>query len=109
MVGWFVVDKVRTRVVESLEGSARIGSRVVVDAWVWGVCIYLHGKDRRGNLGALPDVPSVGFHASRFALAFQEPNCLHDTVRYVEITTLRIKYSNSRRMSILLVEDTTFC
>ena len=52
---------------------ARIGSWAVVDTWAEGFCIHLPGQDRRVNLGALPGVHTAGFHASRFALASQNP------------------------------------
>ena len=64
-----MVDKVRTKPGEARNAAARNESRAVVATWVWGVCIYLPGHDRRGNLGALPGVSTSGFHASRFALA----------------------------------------
>ena len=41
-------------------------------AWARGGCIYLPGKDRRGNLGAMPGVRSAGFHTSRSALVYRK-------------------------------------
>ena len=41
--------------------------------WVGAGCSLLAGLDRRGDLGALPEVRSAGFHASRSALASPRP------------------------------------
>ena len=74
-----MVDKVRTKPGEARNAAARNESRAVVATWVWGVCIYLPGHDRRGNLGALPGTPTSGFHAIRFALAspYRSPFASH--------------------------------
>ena len=64
-----MVDKVRIQAVGHRNWVARNGSRAVVDTWAGVRSIYLPGQNRRDNLGALPGVPTAGFHASRFALA----------------------------------------
>lgn len=57
--------------------SARVDALLLTDTRAGAGCIPLAGQGRRDNPGALSEVHTAGFYASRFALASPYPTCVH--------------------------------
>lgn len=90
-----MVVKVRMQPGGNLRCSSPHRSLGCHPTWAGALSIHLPGKDRRGNLGALPGVHTAGFHASRFALAYQNKMLQSAFASLFEIITQKEVIVNS--------------